>query len=79
MHEEPQVVHYGRKGTGMHLVPGMTFTIEPMINQGTYKTKQKKDGWTVVTRDKKLSAQWEHTILVTETGFEVLTLRDEEH
>ena len=78
MHEEPQVVHYGRKGTGMHLVPGMTFTIEPMINQGTYKTKQKKDGWTVVTRDKKLSAQWEHTILVTETGFEVLTLRDEE-
>ena len=79
MHEEPQVVHYGRKGTGMHLVPGMTFTIEPMINQGTYKTKLKKDGWTVVTRDKKLSAQWEHTILVTETGFEVLTLRDEEH
>lgn len=78
MHEEPQVVHYGRKGTGMHLVPGMTFTIEPMINQGTYKTKLKKDGWTVVTRDKKLSAQWEHTILVTETGFEVLTLRDEE-
>ena len=78
MHEEPQVVHYGRKGTGMHLVPGMTFTIEPMINQGTYKTKQKKDGWTVVTRDKKLSAQWEHTILVTETGFEVLTLRVEE-
>ncbi|OFC70351.1 type I methionyl aminopeptidase [Alteromonas confluentis] len=79
MHEEPQVVHYGRKGTGMHLVPGMTFTIEPMINQGTYKTKLKKDGWTVVTRDKKLSAQWEHTILVTESGFEVLTLRDEEH
>ena len=78
MHEEPQVVHYGRKGTGMHLVPGMKFTIEPMINQGTYKTKLKKDGWTVVTRDKKLSAQWEHTILVTETGFEVLTLRDEE-
>ena len=78
MHEEPQVVHYGRKGTGMHLVPGMTFTSEPMSNQGTYKTKQKKDGWTVVTRDKKLSAQWEHTILVTETGFEVLTLRDEE-
>ena len=59
-------------------MPGMTFTIEPMINQGTYKTKLKKDGWTVVTRDKKLSAQWEHTILVTETGFEVLTLRDEE-
>lgn len=57
---------------------GMTFTIEPMINQGSQKVKTKKDGWTVVTRDKKLSAQWEHTILVTETGFEVLTLRDDE-
>lgn len=56
----------------------MTFTIEPMINQGSQKVKTKKDGWTVVTRDKKLSAQWEHTILVTETGFEVLTLRDDE-
>lgn len=58
---------------------GMTFTIEPMINQGKAKTKTKKDGWTVVTADKKLSAQWEHTILVTSTGFEVLTLRNEEH
>ena len=56
----------------------MTFTIEPMINQGNYKTKTKKDGWTVVTRDKKLSAQWEHTLLVTETGVEILTLRPEE-
>jgi methionyl aminopeptidase len=56
----------------------MTFTIEPMINQGSKKIKTKKDGWTVVTRDKKLSAQWEHTILVTETGYEVLTLREDE-
>ena len=78
MHEEPQVLHVGRPGTGLKLVEGMTFTIEPMINQGTHKTKTKKDGWTVVTRDKKLSAQWEHTILVTSTGYEVLTLRQEE-
>lgn len=78
MHEEPQVLHYGHRGTGMELVAGMTFTIEPMINQGHAKVKTKKDGWTVVTRDKKLSAQWEHTILVTETGYEVLTLRAEE-
>jgi methionyl aminopeptidase len=78
MHEEPQVLHYGHKDTGMELVAGMTFTIEPMINQGQAKVKTKKDGWTVVTRDKKLSAQWEHTILVTETGYEVLTLRREE-
>lgn len=75
MHEEPQVLHYGRKNTGLELKPGMTFTIEPMINQGSFKTRTKKDGWTVVTKDKKLSAQWEHTILVTETGYEVLTLR----
>ncbi|PHQ75811.1 MAG: type I methionyl aminopeptidase [Shewanella sp.] len=78
MHEEPQVLHYGRPGLGLTLKPGMTFTIEPMINQGNAKIKTKKDGWTVVTRDKKLSAQWEHTILVTETGFEVLTLREAE-
>jgi methionyl aminopeptidase len=78
MHEEPQVLHYGRPNTGLVLAAGMTFTIEPMINQGTHKIKTKKDGWTVVTKDKKLSAQWEHTILVTETGFEVLTLRHEE-
>ena len=78
MHEEPQVLHYGRPGKGMVLKEGMIFTIEPMINQGTYKTKTKKDNWTVVTRDKKLSAQWEHTILVTREGYEVLTLRDEE-
>ena len=78
MHESPQILHYGRPGTGEALQAGMTFTIEPMINQGTYKTKTKKDGWTVVTRDKKLSAQWEHTVLVTNQGCEVLTLRSEE-
>ena len=78
MHEEPQVLHYGKAGAGLMLEPGMTFTIEPMINQGIRKTKTLKDGWTVVTKDKKLSAQWEHTILVTETGYEVLTLRAEE-
>ena len=78
MHEEPQILHFGEAGSGFELIEGMTFTIEPMINQGTYKTKCKKDGWTVVTRDKKLSAQWEHTILVTATGAEVLTLRAEE-
>ncbi|MFT6404415.1 MAG: methionyl aminopeptidase [Marinomonas primoryensis] len=78
MHEEPQVLHYGKAGTGLVLEEDMTFTIEPMINQGKAKTKTKKDGWTVVTADKKLSAQWEHTILVTKTGYEVLTLRNEE-
>jgi len=78
MHEDPQILHYGLANTGLVLQPGMVFTIEPMINQGTAKTKTKKDGWTVVTRDKKLSAQWEHTVLVTKDGFEVLTLRDDE-
>ncbi|MEO9273798.1 M24 family metallopeptidase [Marinomonas sp. 5E14-1] len=78
MHEEPQVLHYGKAGTGLVLVEGMTFAIEPMINQEKAKTKTQKDGWTVVTADKKLSAQWEHTILVTQTGYEVLTLRQEE-
>ena len=78
MHEEPQVLHYGRPKQGLTLEPGMTFTIEPMINQGAAKVKTQKDGWTVVTKDKKLSAQWEHTILVTEEGCEVLTLRAEE-
>ncbi len=78
MHELPDVLHYGRRGEGMVLQPGMTFTIEPMVNQGTPKTKTKKDGWTVVTQDKKLSAQWEHTVLVTESGVEVLTLRESE-
>ncbi len=78
MHEAPHVLHYGKAGDGEVLKAGMTFTIEPMINQGSPKTKTKKDGWTVVTKDKKLSAQWEHTVLVTETGYEVLTLRSEE-
>ncbi|MDO6461890.1 type I methionyl aminopeptidase [Granulosicoccaceae sp. 1_MG-2023] len=78
MHEAPEVLHFGKAGTGLVLREGMTFTIEPMINQGTAKTKLKRDGWTVVTRDKKLSAQWEHTIAVTADGYEVLTLRDEE-
>lgn len=78
MHEEPQVLHVGKPGRGLVLQEGMTFTIEPMINQGTAKVKTRKDGWTVVTADKKLSAQWEHTIAVTATGYEVLTLREEE-
>lgn len=78
MHEEPQVLHYGQPGKGLVLEEGMTFTIEPMINQGKAKVKTKKDGWTVITSDKKLSAQWEHTIAVTANGYEVLTLRDEE-
>ena len=75
-HEDPQVVHYGRPGTGLELVPGMTFTIEPMLNAGRAEVKELPDQWTVVTKDHALSAQWEHTILVTDTGFEVLTLRD---
>ncbi|POT55233.1 type I methionyl aminopeptidase [Citrobacter amalonaticus] len=78
MHEEPQVLHYGKPGNGVVLREGMVFTIEPMVNQGDSKIKIKKDGWTVVTRDKKLSAQWEHTIAVTAEGYEVLTLRDGE-
>jgi methionyl aminopeptidase len=77
-HEEPQVLHYGKPGTGIELIPGMIFTIEPMINAGTYYTKVLPDGWTVVTKDHKLSAQWEHTILVTEDGCEVLTRRKDE-
>jgi len=77
-HEDPQVLHYGRPGTGLTLQPGMTFTIEPMINAGKRYTKVLRDGWTVVTKDHSLSAQWEHTILVTENGYEVLTLRSDE-
>ncbi len=73
-HEDPQVLHYGKPGTGLELVPGMTFTIEPMINAGRRDVRLLPDGWTVVTRDQSLSAQWEHTVLVTEDGFEVLTL-----
>ncbi len=77
-HEEPQVLHYGRPGTGMELQPGMIFTIEPMINAGSYHTRLLADDWTVVTRDHQLSAQWEHMLLVTESGVEVLTPRTEE-
>jgi methionyl aminopeptidase len=77
-HEAPQVVHVGTKGTGPEMKPGMTFTIEPMINLGTKEGKVLKDGWTVITRDKKWSAQFEHTILVTPEGHEILTLRSEE-
>ncbi|KPK39124.1 MAG: methionine aminopeptidase [Gammaproteobacteria bacterium SG8_47] len=77
-HEDPQVLHYGSPGTGMVLQPGMTFTIEPMINVGKRHVKLLPDGWTVITKDRSLSAQWEHTVLVTESGFEVLTARAEE-
>jgi len=73
-HEEPQVLHYGRNGTGLKLQPGMVFTIEPMINAGRAAIRCLADGWTVVTADHSLSAQWEHTVLVTETGYEVFTL-----
>lgn len=78
MHEEPEVLHYGKPGKGLVLKEGMVFTIEPMVNQGKAKIKTKKDGWTVVTSDKKLSAQWEHSVAVTASGVEVLTLRDDE-
>ena len=72
------MLHYGHQGKGLVLQEGMTFTIEPMVNQGKAKVKDKKDGWTVITNDKKLSAQWEHTIAVTSDGYEVLTLRIDE-
>ncbi|HVJ18150.1 MAG TPA: type I methionyl aminopeptidase [Polyangiaceae bacterium] len=75
-HEEPKVEHYGRRGSGKRLKPGMTFTIEPMINLGSYQVKILDDEWTAVTQDGSLSAQFEHTILVTETGHEILTARD---
>lgn len=78
-HEEPQILHYGRKGEGMELREGMCFTIEPMINAGKRHTKLKPDQWTVETKDGRLSAQWEHTIVVTKDGFEVLTARSEEN
>jgi len=77
-HEDPQILHYGKAGTGMALQEGMTFTIEPMVNAGNRHVKLMPDGWTVITKDRKLSAQWEHTILCTADGFEVLTLRNEE-
>jgi methionyl aminopeptidase len=77
-HEEPQVLHYGKPGEGMRLQPGMCFTVEPMVNAGKRDIKLLPDGWTVVTKDRSLSAQWEHTVLVTEYGHEILTLREEE-
>ncbi len=73
-HEDPQILHYGRPGAGMKLQAGMIFTVEPMINAGKRDIKQLNDGWTIVTKDHSLSAQWEHTVLVTESGYEVLTV-----
>jgi methionyl aminopeptidase len=73
-HEEPQILHYGKAGTLEQLIPGMTFTVEPMINAGRREIRELADGWTIVTKDHSLSAQWEHTVLVTETGFDVLTV-----
>lgn len=73
-HEDPQVLHYGKGGTGPRLEPGMIFTIEPMINAGKAAIREMADGWTIVTKDRSLSAQWEHTILVTETGYEIMTM-----
>ncbi|MEO7402376.1 MAG: type I methionyl aminopeptidase [Burkholderiales bacterium] len=73
-HEEPQILHYGRPGAGMKLAAGMIFTVEPMINAGRAAIRELADGWTIVTKDHSLSAQWEHTVLCTETGFEVLTV-----
>jgi len=78
MHEEPQVLHFGSKGTGLKLREGMVFTIEPMLNRGGRSVRTEADGWTVVTRDGSLSAQFEHTVAVTATGVEILTLRPEE-
>lgn len=78
MHEEPQILNFGKRGTGMKLREGMVFTIEPMVNQGTRHVSTESDGWTVVTDDRKLSAQFEHTVAVTKTGVEVLTLRRDE-
>ena len=77
-HQEPQILHYGRPDTGLELVEGMTFTIEPMVNAGKHQTKLKSDGWTVETKDGRLSSQWEHTMLVTADGVEVFTARGEE-
>jgi methionyl aminopeptidase len=73
-HEDPQVLHYGEPGTGMELLAGMTLTVEPMVNAGKRHVRLLPDGWTVITKDHSLSAQWEHSVLVTETGYEVLTL-----
>ena len=77
-HDNPQVLHYGKPGTGPEMQPGMTFTIEPMINAGKAAVKLLPDQWTVVTKDHKLTAQWEHTILVTDSGYEILTYRNDD-
>ena len=77
-HDEPQILHYGKEGTGPELLPGMVFTIEPMVNAGKPNVKLLPDNWTVVTKDHKLTAQWEHTVLVTETGYEILTWRKDD-
>jgi methionyl aminopeptidase len=77
-HEEPQILHYGRAGAGLTLEQGMCFTIEPMVNAGKHQVKLRPDGWTVITKDRSLSAQYEHTLLVTQDGYEVLTLRQDE-
>jgi len=73
-HEEPNILHYGKKGDGIEILEGMVFTVEPMINEGSYETKVLKDGWTAVTKDKSLSAQFEHTVGITSNGFEIFTL-----
>jgi methionyl aminopeptidase len=73
-HEEPQILHYGKPGTGEEIVPGMVFTIEPMINMGRRDIRELSDGWTIVTKDHSLSAQWEHTVAVTPTGYEIMTM-----
>jgi methionyl aminopeptidase len=77
-HKEPNVLHYGKGGTGEKIKAGMIFTIEPMINLGNYETKTLKDGWTAVTKDKSLSAQFEHTIGITKDGYEIFTLSDKD-
>ena len=77
-HDEPQILHYGKEGTGPELRPGMVFTIEPMVNAGKPNVKLLPDNWTVVTKDHKLTAQWEHTVLVTEIGYEILTWRKDD-
>ncbi len=77
-HEEPQILHYGAAGAGLTLQEGMCFTIEPMVNAGKHQVKLRPDGWTVITKDRSLSAQYEHTLLVTQDGYEVLTLRKDE-
>ena len=77
-HEEPQILHYGKAGTGLELNEGMTFTIEPMINLGKKETRLLGDGWTAITKDRKLTAQWEHTLAVTADGYEIFTLRNDE-